>query len=126
MKRRKGFRRICRTAFSLILVVAMVLQVPQFSYESQAAVTPSNVNEAVGKFTDSMSKFCADTSKMTGFQSFLTRLGGVSAGVNGVIGILQMAGIIKDPMKVNIGKILDEVHSIQTQLNQMDVKEDIF
>ena len=124
MKRRKGFRGICRTAFSLILVVAMVLQVPQFSYESQAAVTPSNVNEAVGKFTDSMSKFCADTSKMTGFQSFLTRLGGVSAGVNGVIGILQMAGIIKDPMKVNIGKILDEVHSIQTQLNQMDVKID--
>ncbi|MBQ9015586.1 MAG: fibronectin type III domain-containing protein [Firmicutes bacterium] len=56
--------------------------------------------------------------------SFLTRFGGVTAAASGVIGILQMSGIIKDPTQVALGEILQTVKDIQTQLNEMDQKLD--
>ncbi len=89
---------------------------------TEQAVNPVRVNEAVSKFTDALSKFFADTSQMSNVSSFLTRFGGLTSAASGVIGILQIVGIVKDPTLQAIGKVLDAVQNMQTQLNQMDSK----
>ena len=95
----------------------------EFTFSAQAT-NPTKVNEAVTKFADSLSKFVADTSKLSAISSALTRFGGVTSMVSGVLGILQMAGIIKDPTQAALGQILDEVHNIQDKLKEMDAKID--
>lgn len=88
------------------------------------AVTPEKASEAVSKFADALTNIFADTSTLSEVSTFLTRFGGVTAAASGVIGVLQMSGIIKDPTKEALGQILDAVHDIQDQLKQIDAKLD--
>ena len=86
------------------------------------AVTPQQVNDAVDKFSNVIGKFAAkDASENIGkIANFCNRLGGVTLGAAGVIGILQMTGIIKDPTVEMLGKILDAVKDVQTTLGNMN------
>ena len=79
---------------------------------------------AVEKFADAMSKFMPlgeDVSKLT---QFVTRFGGVANIASGVVGILQMTGVIQDPVMTKLGEILDTVKNIETQVEKMDKKLD--
>ena len=89
------------------------------------AVDPAKANDAVGKFTDALSKFYTDTSEMSKVSSFLTRFGGLTSAASGAIGILQILGIVKDPTQVALAQILDAVNNMKLQLNQIDKKLDV-
>lgn len=91
---------------------------------ANGAVTPSKVNDAIAKFSDSLSKFVADTSKLSEVSAALIRFGGITSAASGVIGFLQMLGIIKDPTYSRMEQILNEVKNIEDKLEQMDVKID--
>lgn len=129
-----------RKSLSVFLTLALVfteLPVAAFAEEGYSpdladetqieaqAVNPAKVTEAVNKFTDALSKFYADTSKMSEVSSFLTRFGGLSSAASGVVGVLQMTGVLKDPTMQALGEILDAVHNMQTQLTQIDAKLDV-
>lgn len=96
----------------------------EISEYAASAVSPAKVNEAITKFTDSLSKFVADTSKLSEVSAALVRFGGITSAASGVIGFLQMLGIVKDPTKVMMAQILNEVKNIEDKLEQMDVKID--
>ncbi len=94
------------------------------SMQAQVA-DAAKATEAVGKFTDALSKFYQDTSKMGNVASFLTRFGGLTSAASGAIGILQMIGIVKDPTMQAIEKVLDAVNNMKLQLDQIDKKIDV-
>ena len=87
-----------------------------------AVVNEVRVNDAIAKFTDSMNKLAADTSKMSNFSACLTRFGGLTSAASGTIGILQMIGILKDPMVVAFDTVINEVKNVQDQLKQIDAE----
>ena len=86
------------------------------------AVTPQQVNDAVDKFSSAIGKFAAkDASENIGkIANFCNRLGGITSVASGVIGVLQMTGIIKDPTVQMLGQILDAVKDVQTTLDNMN------
>lgn len=88
------------------------------------AASGEKIADAVDKFAEAMSKFAQDTSEMSKLSSFLTRFGGLTSAASGVVGILQMSGIIQDPNLAKLSEILDRVKDIQTQLKEMDAKLD--
>lgn len=94
-------------------------------YEYNAGpVTPTRVNDAIKSFTDAMSKFASDTSRLSSLSAFLTRFGGVTSVASGVIGILQMSGVIKDPTMEALGQIINEVYRIEEQIQAIDKRLD--
>lgn len=129
-------KKAVRRSISLILVVVMMFTAaPVFALESSAKadpqmkalaassdVSPQEMRDVVEKVTDAMSRFVADTSQMTKFGSLLTRFGGVVSLAGGAMGILEMAGIIKDPTEAMMSELLGEIHSMQDQLNVIDRK----
>lgn len=133
-------KRIARM-ISVMLIASMVFAtVPAFAQASgnaSAAPVQGSVSEAaaaegeefllaeaVAKFTEAMSKFATDTAEMSTLSSFLTRFGGVTSIAGGVLGILQMTGIIRDSTTAALSEILDEIHNMQDKLNEMDNKLD--
>lgn len=132
-------KKSMRKTISVLLTALMMFTAMPFyamaesSYEvnqmeksgiSLQAVKPGKMTEVIGKFTDSLSKFVADTSKLSSLSASLLRFSGGVSLAGGVIGALQMAGIIKDPMYQKLSNIMDEIHSMQDQLDQMDQKLD--
>ncbi len=93
----------------------------EYQFSTQG-VNPVRVNEAISKFSDALSKFYADTSKMSAISSCLTRFGGLTSAASGVLSILQISGLVKDPVQQALGKILDAIGNMQTRLTQMDTK----
>jgi len=100
------------------------LQAERLSAQAQS-VNPAKATEAAGKFTEALSKFFTDTSKMSTVSSFLTRFGGLTSAASGVVGVLQIMGIVKDPTMEALGKILDAVNNMKLQLDQIDSKLDV-
>ena len=86
------------------------------------AVYPPKVRDTVDVFVSALGKIAAkDASATIGkLADFCNRLGGLSSAASGVIGILQMAGIIKDPTLEMIGQVLDAVKDVQTELGNMN------
>ena len=132
-------RGLIKRGLSGILVVLLVVSMmPQAAFAESAdgasgsnqvaiktqAVDGKKIADAVDKFSDAMSKLVADTSQLSKFSSFLTRFGGVTNIASGVVGILQMAGVIQDPTTAKLNQILDTVKSMEDQLKVMDKKLD--
>ena len=132
-------RRTFANIITVILAIALVftllptsaladnqeqLQAETISLQVQS-VDPAKANDAAGKFTDALSKFSQDTSKMGAVSSFLTRFGGLTSAASGAIGILQIIGIVKDPTQEALAKILDSVNNMKLQLDQIDKKIDV-
>lgn len=128
-----------RQYVSMVLVVMMVFAaIPVSSFakasdpEIQLAeseiprvkVNPDNVNNVIAKFTESLSKLSADTSELSKMQGFLTRLGGLTSAAAGVIGVLLLSGVIKDPVMSTLGQVLDKTKDIQTEVKILDSKID--
>ena len=113
-----GFKRF----MSVLLLTAMVFTGTVLANQSVcAAATPQQVNDAIDKFVTAVGKFGAsDASGNIGqIANFCSRLGGFTSAASGVIGILQMVGIIKDPTTQMLGKVLDAVKDVQTTLDNM-------
>ena len=113
-----GFKRF----MSVLLLAAMVFTGTVLANQSVcAAATPQQVNDAIDKFVTAVGKFGAsDASGNIGqIANFCSRLGGFTSAASGVIGILQMVGIIKDPTTQMLGKVLDAVKDVQTTLDNM-------
>lgn len=134
-------KRRGRTLISAVLAMLMAFSAaPAFAAADDSAAAGQNTEiamkaasapvpadraaEAVNKFADAMTKFATDTSEMSGLMPFLTRFGGLTSAASGVVGILQLSGIIQDPTKQMLGEILATVRDIQTQLTEMDAKLD--
>ena len=99
---------------SMILAVMMIvtaLPVYSLTYSySDAGIAaqaskPEKVTDAVSKFTESMTKFSTDVSEMSVMMGSLTRFGGVASMASGVVSVLQIAGIIKDPTMEALAQI---------------------
>jgi len=93
-------------------------------------VEAEDVNDALGKFADSLEKFGeagGGQDLAAGFK-WLSRIGGIASGLSGAAGgciaILQMVGVIEDPTAKSLATILTEVHNIQDKLTEMDTKLD--
>ena len=130
---KKPFSKMGAILLAVVLVFALVptpalatsqeqLQSAEVSLQAQS-VDPEKVNSAVAKFTDALSKFYYDTSKMSEISSFLTRFGGLTSAASGVIGVLQMLGLMKTQTAMD--KILDAVNNMKLQLDQIDKKIDV-
>lgn len=132
-------RKVGRSFISIIIALMIAATaLPAYAYEESnppripdqteeivlQADEASDTLEIIGKFTEALSKFYENTSEMSKISAFLTRFGGVVEGAGGVIGILQMAGIIKDPTEEMLAEILTEVKNIQEKLEAMDKKLD--
>ena len=129
-------KRIRKAISTILAAVMMFTAVPALSMPEglgaygeakeesllKASPAPDRVAEAIEKFAYAASKFAEDTSELSELSAFLTRFGGVTSAAAGAVGILQMAGIIKDPTKEALGEIIDDLHDIQDQLKQMDNK----
>lgn len=132
-----------KKSLSMILALVMVLSaVPVFaasgSYNEEnhgvvseipaaapaPAANPEKVMSVINAFAGALKGFTDDTSKMQDVTKFLTRFGGLTSTVSGVIGILQMTGVIKDPVFVKLDQVLDDIHNVQSQLGQMENKID--
>ena len=87
-------------------------------------VSPEAINQTIQTFATALGKFTSDTSKLTKLGTTLERFGGVTSTVSGVIAILQMTGIMKDPTAEALATILAEVKDIQEKLQGMDKKLD--
>lgn len=133
--RKKRFKR----SLSIILALMMLFTtMPALAFaesgadgvqvtESEPAVSavdPKKATEAAGKISDAIKALSGDTADLSKLESFFTRFGGLTSAATGVIGLLQLAGIIKDPTTVALNQILDTVKDIQTQINLLDAKLD--
>lgn len=132
-------KRYFKRMISFILVLTMMVTAMPVSALTQPSVDvhqnqennetvqgpiPDTINNAVAKFLEAVSKFSQDTAAMDQLSGYLTRFGGITSLASGVIGILTMVGTIKDPTTVALRSILEEVHNIEDQLSQMNVKLD--
>ena len=99
---------------SVLILAVTLLNVIAFTNNKAYAVTPSQVNDAISKFVDAIGKFAAkDASENIGkIANFCNRLGGLTSVASGIIGVLQMIGVIKDPVLTMLGKILDAVKDV--------------
>ena len=106
----------------LLFVVIAVNGIAFTNHAAYAAVNPQKVNDAIDKFAGALGKLSAnDASANIGkIANFCSRLGGLTSAASGVIGILQMAGVIKDPTMQMIGQVLDAVKDMQTTLDNMN------
>lgn len=111
-----------RRFISVLLLVVTLLNGIALTNQKAYAVTPQQVNDAVDKFIGAVGKFGAkDATKNIGkIANFCSRLGGLTSAASGVIGILQMMGVIKDPTTQMLGQILDAVKDVQNTLNNMN------
>ena len=94
---------IDRMAFEQFVNSFVVLENP--------GMTPGKISEAAQQMTINMG-------------TFFDRFGGLMSITSGVIGILQLAGVIEDPTTKMLSQILDEVYKIQEQIAQIDKKLD--
>lgn len=132
---KRSFVRVVRRAVSTALILAMLFTtVPAFALQESfaaygkapgsialnASPPADRIATAIEKFTDAVMRFTEDTSQLSEFSSLLTRFGGMTSAASGAVTILQMTGIIKDPTREALGEIIDGLHDIQDQLNQMD------
>lgn len=104
----------------LVLIVTVLNGITFTSHKVYAAPTPSQVNDAITKFVDAVGKFLPVGEDVTKIAEFVTRLGGIASAASGIIGILQMCGVIKDPVLEMLGQILDAVKDVQTTLQNMN------
>ena len=113
---------ITRFICVLLLAATVLSGISLTSQKAYAAVHPQKVVDAVDKFTTAIGRFSAnDASANIGkIADFCNRLGGLTSVASGVIGILQMAGVIQDPTLVMIGKVLDAIKDVQTTLDNMN------
>ena len=79
---------------------------------------------AMEKFAEAMNKFASITGQTATLAKYMTRFAGVTNIASGVVGILQMAGVIQDPVMAKLGEILNTVKNIESQLTVMDRKLD--
>ena len=107
---------------SVLLLAVTVLNGIAFTAREAVAVTPQQVNDALDKFIGAVGKFGANdaTANIGKIANFCNRLGGFTSAVSGVIGVLQMVGIIEDPKMQMLGQILNAVKDVQTTLNDMN------
>lgn len=104
----------------LVLIVTVLNGITFTSHKVYAAPTLSQVNDAITKFVDAVGKFLPVGEDVTKIAEFVTRLGGIASAASGIIGILQMCGVIKDPVLEMLGQILDAVKDVQTTLQNMN------
>ena len=76
------------------------MQAQDVSMEAQA-VDPAKANDAVGKFTDALSKFYTDTSEMSKVSSFLTRFGGLTSAASGE-GLPELCKLLEKLLSENM------------------------
>lgn len=114
--------KLTRLISVLVLVVTVFNGIALTSQKAYAAVTPQKVVDAIDKFVGAIGKFAAkDATKNIGkIADFCNRLSGLTSVASGIIGILQMIGVIKDPTLQMIGKVLDTVKDVQTSIAQMN------
>ena len=106
---------------ALLLAVIVINGIALTSHKAYAVISQKD-DDAVTKFAEALKKFTEqeaseDTDEI---EIFCKRLGGVTSAVSGVIGVLQMVGIIKDPKMQMLGQILNAVKDVQTTLNDMN------
>ena len=114
----KHCNSITRFICVLLLAATVLSGISLTSPKAYAAVSPQKVVDAVDKFVGAIGKFSAnDASANIGkIANFCNRLGGLTSAASGVIGILQMTGVIKDPTLVMLGQILNAVKDVQTTI----------
>lgn len=115
-----------RRFIGLFLAVVMLLNITTFTdTRAYAAVKPDKLNDAVGKFADAAVKFTQNFQQGTSaITSFCTRLGGLSSAAAGIIGILQMTGVIKDPTIEMLKEIISILQDMQRTLSEINSKLD--
>jgi|GEM_PF-6009764 len=114
--------KITRFVSVLLFAVTVFNGIALTSQRAYAAVTPQQINDATTKFTDALGKFSANSAadKIGKIANFCSRLGGLTSLASGIIGVLQMAGIIKDPTQQMIHEVLNVVKDVQTQLDNIN------
>ena len=107
---------------SVLLLLVILLNGIALTNQKAYAVTPQQVNDALDKFIGAVGKFGANdaTANIGKIANFCNRLGGFTSAASGVIGILQMIGVIKDSTTQMLGQILDAVKDVQTTLDNMN------
>ena len=115
-------QQITRFVSVLLLAVIVLNGIVLTSREAHTAVKPDQVNDALDKFTSAVGKFSANSvaEQIGKIANFCNRLGGLTSAASGVIGILQMTGIVKDPTIEMLGQILDIVKDVQNTLDNMN------
>lgn len=115
-----------RRFIGLFLAVVMLFNITAFTdTRAYAAVKPDKLNDAVGKFADAAVKFTQNFQQSTSaITSFCTRLGGLSSAAAGIVGILQMTSVIKDPTTEMLKEIISILHDMQKTLSEINNKLD--
>ena len=114
---------ITRLICVLLLVATVFSGIPITTHPAYA-VTPQEINDAADKFAGAIGKFVTNdaSNNIEKIANFCSRLGGLTDVASGVIGILQMIGIVKDPTMEAIGHVLDAVKDVQTSLTSINNK----
>ena len=110
----------------LLLAVTVFNGTALTNYAAYADDMPSSVNGAINSFVEAVGQFASKSlaDEIGKVANFCSRLGGLTSVASGVIGILQMIGIIKDPTQEKLKEILNAVKDVQTELTNMDAKLD--
>ena len=109
-----------RRFMSVLILAVTVLNGIALTSHKAYALDPNAVNNAVNSFALAISKFSSTSANVSAIVNFCNRLSGLSSAASGVIGILQMIGIIKDPTAVKLSQILNTVKDVQTELSNMN------